>query len=79
MIRQLRYHSKTPNATYAYYFTNLYNAPKGDAWWYLPPWVKTSADHGDEIPFVWGFATVKENYTQLAAGNDYVLLSGTNR
>ena len=70
IVRQLRAHSKTAQSTYAYYYTNLYHAPPGKAWWDWPTWIKKSADHADELAMVWGVLLLgSDGYNTLAKGN----------
>lgn len=59
-VQELHMHSKQDSkSTYAYYFNELYEAPAGllSA---APAWLKKSADHADELPFVFGMAYVEE-------------------
>ena len=58
----------TPNNTYAYYFTNLYDVKPQYAWWPMPNWAKKSADHTDEIAFVWGTVLARSEYSKLMEG-----------
>ena len=58
----------TPNNTYAYYFTNLYDVKPQYAWWPMPNWAKKSADHPDEIAFVWGTVLARSEYSKLMEG-----------
>ena len=52
-VRQLSIHSSNPSSTYAYYFTENVRDPAFIPR-QVPDWLETSADHGDEIPFVFG-------------------------
>ena len=52
-VRQLRAHSSSSKTTYAYYFTEDYT-PAVQIWPALPSWIKKSAFHGDELPYVFG-------------------------
>mgnify|MGYP001797590899 FL=1 len=65
-IRQLQVHSVTDNSTYAYQFSNLFHSD--DGFLNYPSWAKTSADHGEELPFVWGMLLEKEQYQNLTKG-----------
>ena len=65
-IRQLQVHSVTDNSTYAYQFSNLFHSDNG--FLNYPSWAKTSADHGEELPFVWGMLLEKEQYQNLTKG-----------
>lgn len=67
-VRQLRAHSQSDKSTYAYYFTNLYHAPPQSGWWDAPVWLKKSADHADEIAFVWGALLTEGSYSSFAKG-----------
>ena len=69
-IRQLQAHSLTDNVTYAYQFSNLFHAP-GAGFLDYPSWAKTSADHGDEVPFVWGALLARDEYKNLSDGKSY--------
>ena len=68
IIRQLRAQSQTNRKAYAYYFTNLIQYPPFVKPWYFPAWLKRSADHTDEVPFVFGAILAKDNYTALVNG-----------
>ena len=68
IIRQLRAHSQTNRKAFAYYFTNLIQYPPFVKPWYFPAWIKRSADHTDEVPFVFGAILAKDNYTALVNG-----------
>ena len=52
-VRQLQAHSNTSRSTYAYYFTENYKLPT-PLWPAMPSWIKKSAAHLDELPFVFG-------------------------
>ena len=68
-IRQLKAHSRLKNTTtYAYYFSNLRHSSESGLFDY-PKWAKLSADHGDELPFVWGaLLATSEEYSSLQTG-----------
>lgn len=53
-VYQLEQHSSSKKSTYAYYFTENYKSDSPKLVWSLPDWLKTGADHGDEVPFVFG-------------------------
>ena len=52
-VRQLSLRSDDSKPTYAYYFTENFKTPAFIPM-QVPDWADTSADHGDEIPFVFG-------------------------
>ena len=52
-VRQLSAHSDGSKATYAYYFTENF-MPAAPIWPLTPSWIKTTANHGDDLPFVFG-------------------------
>ena len=54
-LYQLEQHSSSENtSTYGYYFTENYQPDPPNPLWTLPDWLKTGADHGDEVYFVFG-------------------------
>ena len=57
-VRQLSAHSSSTKTTYAYQFSEYYDAPPYGKWNPLVSnilsWLKTSASHGEEISFVFG-------------------------
>lgn len=63
--RKLRAHTSSSKSTYAYYFTELYDAPEAVKGWELPDGLKVSADHADEIPFVFGVPFALQNVPAL--------------
>jgi len=63
--RELRAHSSSSKSTYAYYFTELYDAPEAVKGWAVPNGLKVSADHADEIPFVFGVPYALQNVSAL--------------
>lgn len=52
IMNMLNRHSGGSTKAYGYTFTELFPNPD---FWPLPDWVKTSAGHGDELRFVFGF------------------------
>jgi len=59
-VRQLEQHSFDEKSTYAYYFTEKHKTTPPASLWTLPDWLKVSADHGDEVAFVFGGSYIKE-------------------
>ncbi|KAF6023162.1 ces3 [Bugula neritina] len=59
-VRQLEQHSAGEKPTYAYYFTEKHKTNPLASLWTLPDWLKVSADHGDEVAFVFGGSLIKE-------------------
>ncbi|XP_067929874.1 bile salt-activated lipase-like isoform X2 [Watersipora subatra] len=53
---QLEQHSVSDKATYGYYFTELHNVE--NPLWQLQDWLKRGADHGDELPLLFGAGNV---------------------
>ena len=53
MVTQLEQHSHSEKPTYAYYYTQPSKNPS--TLWSVPDWLRTTADHGDEITFVFGY------------------------
>ncbi|KAF6027323.1 CES5A [Bugula neritina] len=58
---QLRQHAEGETATYAYYFTEEYKPDPPNLAWSMPDWLKISADHMDEIPFVFGGSLIRRD------------------
>jgi len=59
-VRQLEQHSASEKPTYAYYFTEKHKTTPPASLWTIPDWLKVSADHGDEVAFVFGGSLIKE-------------------
>ena len=57
-VKQLEQHSTSNKATFAYYFTEFYKTVTMNPLWCMPGWLKTKADHADELPFVFGVGTI---------------------
>jgi len=60
-VNQLQQHAAGETATYAYYFTEEFKPDPPNPLWSMPDWLKTSADHGDEIPFMFGCTLIKKD------------------
>ena len=58
VANELTQHSPSEKPTYGYYFTEPIEFR--NALWQNPGWSKTIADHGDELPFVFGGAFYKD-------------------
>lgn len=60
-VRELSIHSSSSRSTYAFQFSENYQAPIS-LWPMAPSWVKVTASHGDELPFLFGgFSNKKYN------------------
>ena len=54
-LNQLEQHSASEQtSTYGYYYTENYVSDIPNPLWTVPDWLKVKADHGDELPFVFG-------------------------
>jgi len=60
-VNQLQQHAAGETATYAYYFTEEYKPDPPNPLWSMPDWLKTSADHADELPFMFGGPLIKKD------------------
>lgn len=69
IVRLLESHSAGRKKTYAYTFTELVNLPAEDKPWPNPDWLKVSADHTDELPFVFGLPFIPEHNSVYAGTN----------
>lgn len=55
-VRNLEEHSTSNKSTYAYYFTERYYPNTDVEFFNIPEWLKRSADHTQELPFLFGSA-----------------------
>jgi len=60
-LEKLQQHSLGNTSTYAYYFTQKYTPDPPNPMGTPPDWLKSSADHGDELPFVFGGPLIRES------------------
>ena len=51
--------TSSDSSTYAYYFTEPYKP--AEPLWPAPNWLKYSANHGDDLPFVFGSPYINED------------------
>jgi len=58
-LHQLEQHSSSDKSTYGYLFTENYQPDPPNPLWTVPDWLKTQADHGDELAFVFGATLFK--------------------
>jgi len=65
-LEKLQQHSLGKTSTYAYYFTQKYTPDPPNPMGTPPDWLKSSADHGDELPFMFGGPLIRES----VANND---------
>ena len=68
IVKQLREHSSGNKATYAYYFTERYDLITVNPMFNSPSWLKVSATHVDELPFLFGAAFLKEESSPIWEG-----------
>lgn len=67
-IRLASSHSAGDKVTYTYQFVPYIIPPKDLRLWYVPDKLKTSADHGDELPYVFGTSEVTDDMVQPYSG-----------
>ena len=69
-IRQLTKHSEggDQHSTYGYYFTEEYHAEENYSFWTVPDWAKNSADHSDDLIFMFGGIHCKKDYSKILSG-----------
>lgn len=59
-IRQLTSRANiTGKSTYGYYFNEPFKPNPPNSLWSMQEWLKTSADHGDDLPFLFGAAWLR--------------------
>ena len=64
-VYQLEQHSASDKSTYGYYFTENYWPDPSNPAWTAPRWLKTKADHSDELAFVFGGTFIKTGKVKL--------------
>ena len=64
-VYQLEQHSAGEKSTYGYYFTENYWPDPPNPAWTAPRWLKTKADHSDELAFVFGGTFIKTGKVKL--------------
>lgn len=66
-VELLEKHGGGDSKTYAYYFTKKSNRTNRGMW-ELPLWLSVSADHAEEIPYVFGMSELPANSFDKAIG-----------
>lgn len=74
VVRQLHQHSSSTKSTYAYYFTERYDFTTDNPFLFLPNWLKRSAAHYDDIPFLFGAAFLEEESSPIWKGKILFIL-----
>ena len=54
-------HSESTKSTYAYYFNESIKSPPEHSLWPKPDWAESTADHADEMLFMFGPAFLWED------------------
>lgn len=59
-VRLLTAHSSGEKSTYGYQFMPYVSPPKENLMWHVPEKLKTTSDHADELPYVFGVPRMTE-------------------
>ena len=67
-MQLLSSHSRGDKSTYGYQFLPYATQSIEDRLWYIPEKLKNSADHGDEVSYIFGAAKVTKEMSEVYGG-----------
>lgn len=73
-MQLLSSHSRGDKSSYGYQFVPYVTPSIEDLIWYVPEKLKNSADHGDEVNYVFGAAKITKEMLEVYGGKSFEII-----